>query len=125
MLILCKGLQRVTAEHQTRVTTGKVKELVDTLCGSMDRKFHRMEYNAVLSETTILDPRFKKLAFNDNRAVDEYPASQLHCKGAKREKRKQSMNKRSHKHLLFGGSLKNEQVETLQEGIPQQMQYWK
>ncbi|KAK7881407.1 hypothetical protein WMY93_029816 [Mugilogobius chulae] len=37
----------------------------------MDRKFHRMEYNSVLSETTILDPRFKKLAFNDNRAVDE------------------------------------------------------
>lgn len=71
MLILCKGLQRVTAEHQTRVTTGKVKELVDTLCASMDRKFHRMEYNAVLSETTILDPRFKKLAFHDNRAVDE------------------------------------------------------
>lgn len=35
------------------------------------RKFHRMEYNAVLSETTILDPRFTKLAFNDNRAVDE------------------------------------------------------
>ncbi|XP_076737306.1 zinc finger BED domain-containing protein 4-like [Maylandia zebra] len=71
MLILCKGLQRVTAEHQTRVTTGKVKELVDALCASMDRKFHRMEYNAVLSETTILDPRFKKLVFNDNRAVDE------------------------------------------------------
>uniref|UniRef100_A0A1A8U2M2 HAT C-terminal dimerisation domain-containing protein n=1 Tax=Nothobranchius furzeri TaxID=105023 RepID=A0A1A8U2M2_NOTFU len=71
MLILCKGLQRVTAEHQTRVTTGNVKELVDTLCGSMDRTFHRMEYNTVLSETTILDPRFKKLAFNDNRAVDE------------------------------------------------------
>ncbi|KAL7875152.1 hypothetical protein SRHO_G00061220 [Serrasalmus rhombeus] len=71
MLILCKGLQRVTAEHQTRVTTGKVRELVDALCASMERKFHRMEYNTVLSETTILDPRFKKLAFNDNRAVDE------------------------------------------------------
>ncbi|KAL4009459.1 hypothetical protein ACER0C_003311 [Sarotherodon galilaeus] len=71
MLILCKGLQRVTAEHQTRVTIGKVKELVDALCASMDRKFHRMEYNAVLCKTTILDPRFKKLVFNDNRAVDE------------------------------------------------------
>lgn len=30
-----------------------------------------MEYNTVLSETTVLDQRFKKLAFNDNRAVDE------------------------------------------------------
>ncbi|XP_051935570.1 E3 SUMO-protein ligase ZBED1-like [Hippocampus zosterae] len=71
VLILCKGLQKVTAEHQTSVTTGKVKELVDALCASMDRKFHRMEWNTVLSETTILDPRFKKLAFTDNRAVDE------------------------------------------------------
>ncbi|KAI4900017.1 hypothetical protein NFI96_023279 [Prochilodus magdalenae] len=71
MLILCKALQRVTAEHQTRVTTGEVKELVDALCASMERKIHRMEYHTVLSETTILDPRFKKLAFNQNRAVDE------------------------------------------------------
>ncbi|XP_019744386.1 zinc finger BED domain-containing protein 4-like [Hippocampus comes] len=71
VLILCKGLQKVTAEHQTRVTTGKVKELVDALCVSMDRKFHRMEWNTVLSETTILDPRFKKLAFTDNRADDK------------------------------------------------------
>nr|XP_046241207.1 zinc finger BED domain-containing protein 4-like [Scatophagus argus] len=71
MLILCRGLQRVTAQNQTSVTTANVKELVDALCASMDRKFHRMEYNTVLSETTILDPRFKKLAFNDTKAVDE------------------------------------------------------
>ncbi|XDV39228.1 hypothetical protein PO909_008492 [Leuciscus waleckii] len=32
---------------------------------------HRMEYNHVLSETTALDPRFKKLAFSDARAIDE------------------------------------------------------
>ncbi|CAL8403349.1 unnamed protein product [Arctogadus glacialis] len=37
----------------------------------MDRKVHRMEFNNVLSETTVLDPRFKRLAFNDNQAVDE------------------------------------------------------
>ncbi|KAJ4922851.1 hypothetical protein JOQ06_025923 [Pogonophryne albipinna] len=37
----------------------------------MDRKFHRMEYNTVLSESTVLDPTFKRLAFNDNCAVDE------------------------------------------------------
>ncbi|KAM4592402.1 E3 SUMO-protein ligase ZBED1-like [Odontesthes bonariensis] len=71
MLILCRGLQRVTAENQSRVTTESVKELVNSLCSSMDKKFHRMEYNTILSETTILDPRFKKVAFNDNRAVDE------------------------------------------------------
>ncbi|CAM4510891.1 unnamed protein product [Leuciscus chuanchicus] len=69
MLLLCKGLQRVTA--QQTVTMQKGKELVAALCSAMDRKFLRMEYNTVHSETTLLDPRFKKLAFNDNRAVDE------------------------------------------------------
>lgn len=73
MLLLCKGLQRITAHHQTggTLTTGKVRELVTALCVSMERKFHRMEYNVVLSETTVLDPRIKKLPFNDNRAIDE------------------------------------------------------
>ncbi|KAJ8333425.1 hypothetical protein SKAU_G00414330 [Synaphobranchus kaupii] len=73
MLLLCKGLQRITAHHQREATatTGQVRELVNTLCASMERKFHRMEYNHVLSETTALDPRFKKLAFSDNRALDE------------------------------------------------------
>ncbi|XP_039605910.1 uncharacterized protein LOC120526849 [Polypterus senegalus] len=71
MLILCKGLQRVTAHHQRSVTVDKVKELATALSSSMDRKFLRMEYNTVLSETTALDTRLKKVAFNDNRAVDE------------------------------------------------------
>ncbi|CAB1329114.1 unnamed protein product [Coregonus sp. 'balchen'] len=61
----------VTAENQWTVTVQKVKELVAALCSAMDRKFLRMEYNTVLSETTLLDPRFKKLAFSDRRAVDE------------------------------------------------------
>lgn len=104
-----------TAENQTSVTTANVKELVDTLCATMDRKFHRMEYNTVLSETTILDPRFKKLAFNDTKAFDEAIqrittaaarfSQPLHCQGAKRD---QKMSKRGHKNLLFGGSSKNE-----------------
>lgn len=71
MLLLCKGLQRVTAQNQRTVTVQKVKDLVATLCSAMDRKFLRMEYNTVLSETTLLDPRFKKLAFSDGRATDE------------------------------------------------------
>lgn len=71
MLILCRGLQKITLYQQTQVTKGKVGELVTALTASMDRKFHKMEYNTILSETTVLDPRFKKLAFNDNRALDE------------------------------------------------------
>ncbi|XP_052383386.1 zinc finger BED domain-containing protein 4-like [Oncorhynchus keta] len=56
MTLLCKGLQRITASHQreANVTTGHVTELMDTLCSSMDRKFHRMEYNHVLSEIATL-----------------------------------------------------------------------
>ncbi|CAB4060257.1 unnamed protein product [Lepeophtheirus salmonis] len=71
MLILCRGLQRVTVENQTSILTANVKELVNTLCAIMNKMFHRLEYNIVLSETTILDPRFKKLAFNDTTAFDE------------------------------------------------------
>lgn len=71
MLPLCRGLQKITAYHQTQATKESVVEMVAVLCTSMDRRFHRMEYNIVLSETTVLDPRFKKLAFNDDRAVDE------------------------------------------------------
>ena len=73
MILLFKGLQRITASHQreANVTTGHVTELMDTLCSSMDRKFHRIEYNHVLSETSALDPRFNKLAFSDARAIDE------------------------------------------------------
>ena len=67
IILLCDGLQRITASRQreANVTTGHVTELMDTLCSSMDRKFHRMEYRHVLSETAALDPRFKKLAFSD------------------------------------------------------------
>jgi len=71
MLLLCRGLQKITTYNQTQVTKGKMTEFVTALCTSMDRKFLRMEYNTILSETSVLDPRFKRLAFHENRAVDE------------------------------------------------------
>ena len=71
LLPLCKGLQRVTVFNQRNVMVDKAKELANALCASMDRTFLRMEYDPVLSETTALDPRFKKFAFSDNKAVDE------------------------------------------------------
>ena len=125
--MLCKGLQRVTAEHQTRVTTGKVTELVAA-------QYHRIEYNSILSETSMLDPRFKKLAFNDNRVADE--ALQRISAAAARY---------SEPAPLPGGQEGEEATEDEQEepqasavwrffeeratgdttkGIPQQMQYW-
>ncbi|XP_069600377.1 zinc finger BED domain-containing protein 4-like [Ranitomeya imitator] len=73
MLLLCKGLQKVTAdrEREGALTTEQGRQLVSALIATMDRKFHNMEYNIVFSETTLLDPRFKKLAFSDTRAAEE------------------------------------------------------
>ncbi|KAJ8353165.1 hypothetical protein SKAU_G00207320 [Synaphobranchus kaupii] len=133
MLPLCKGLQWVTAHHQRSVTVDKVKELATALCSSMDRNFLRIEYNTVLSETTALDPRFKKLAFSDNRAMDEalqrITAAAARCnpilhQRAKRKKLEQGRVHRNHKLLLCGGSLTKEQQETLQGEIPQLILYW-
>ena len=75
MLILCKGLQRVTAEHQTRVTAGKVTELVAAFCSSMDRKFHKIEYKYSLRNQHVWPTIFKKLAFNDNRDLQRISAA--------------------------------------------------
>ena len=44
---------------------------MDSLRSSMNEKFHGMEYIHILAETAVLDPRFKKLAFSDARAIDE------------------------------------------------------
>ena len=73
MIILCRGLQTATTQHiaMGTVASEKIVEMVNALSASMERKFHRMEYNSVFAESAILDPRFKKLAFNDNKAVDE------------------------------------------------------
>lgn len=73
MIILCRGLQTAIAQHIAMGTfaPGKIVELVNALSASMERKFHRMQCNSVFAESAILDPRFKKLAFNDNKAVDE------------------------------------------------------
>jgi hypothetical protein len=139
MLILSRGLQRVTTEHQSRVTTACVKDLVNSLSSSMDKKFHRIEYNAVLSETTILDPRFKKADFSASSTTEQstkpskelpqqHPGIGIHltCKGVMEERREQQhMSRRSPKHRLFGGFLRSRQAETLQPGILQLMLFWR
>lgn len=79
MLLLSKGLQPVTAQHQLTVTVQKVKELVADLCSTMDRKYLRMEFNTVLSETALLDPRFKKLPFRNERATGDATKRNTTC----------------------------------------------
>lgn len=50
----------VTASKRLPLYKGEVKELATALCSTMDRRFLRMEYNTVLSETAALDPRLKR-----------------------------------------------------------------
>lgn len=71
MLLQCKGLQKVTVKNQRKVTKEEVNTVMTSLRMSMDRMFHRMKFNTILSEASVLDPRFKTLAFNNNRALDE------------------------------------------------------
>lgn len=108
MLLLCRGLQKITTYNQT----GKMTECVTSLCTSMDRKFHRMEYNTVLSKTSVLDPRFKSWPFMTTELLRAVPhhhhqqqqdapsaASQLSHQEAKREQVHQCQ-----KRLLFGAT---------------------
>lgn len=55
MILLCRGLQRVTAQHLSlgTIVSGKVVELVNSLSASMERKFHRIEYNSVFAECAV------------------------------------------------------------------------
>ncbi|KAK3854720.1 hypothetical protein Pcinc_038814 [Petrolisthes cinctipes] len=73
MIILCRGLQIATTHHQTSgtISTENITEMVQVISASMEKRFHRMEFNNVLAEASVLDPRFKKLAFNDSTALDE------------------------------------------------------
>ncbi|KAK3888618.1 hypothetical protein Pcinc_007344 [Petrolisthes cinctipes] len=73
MIILCRGLQIATTHHQTSgaISTENITEMVQVLSASMEKRFHRMEFNNVLAEASVLDPRYKKLAFNDSTALDE------------------------------------------------------
>ncbi|XP_051241559.1 E3 SUMO-protein ligase ZBED1-like [Dicentrarchus labrax] len=100
MLILCKGLQSVTADHQTRITMGKVKK----------PPFLTQDSRSWPSLKIV---RWMKLFRELVQQQQQDPASQVHCQGAKREKRQQNQN-RNHKHLLFGDSLRNEQLGKVQ-----------
>ncbi|KAJ8333549.1 hypothetical protein SKAU_G00415570 [Synaphobranchus kaupii] len=72
VILLAKGLQRVTANYQRSVTvTQQASDLVNSLCANMAGRFHRMEYNHTLGDAAVLDPRFKKVAFGDATAADE------------------------------------------------------
>ena len=72
-IILARGLQRVNANH---LRSGCFKQpvvvsLLTALNAEMAKHFHRIEFNALLSESSILDPRFKRKSFSDDQAATE------------------------------------------------------
>ncbi|KAF3832801.1 hypothetical protein F7725_026466, partial [Dissostichus mawsoni] len=71
VILLAKGLQKVTVSYQRSATTQQASDLGNSLCANMASRFLRMEYNHTLGDATALDPRFKKVAFGDARAADE------------------------------------------------------
>ncbi|CAK6969319.1 zinc finger BED domain-containing protein 1-like [Scomber scombrus] len=73
IIILARGLQRLTANY---LRTGRFKQplvvsLLSTLNAEMAKSFHRIEFHTLLSESSILDPRFKRKAFSDDQAANE------------------------------------------------------
>ena len=63
---LSRALQRLTV-----VYTGASGDLSHRLTVNMRRRFLNMEGNILLAGSTLLDPRFKKLAFSDQGAADK------------------------------------------------------
>ena len=73
IIILARGLQRVIANH---LRTGRFKRplvvsLITALNAEMAKRFHRIEFNSLLWESSILDPRFKRKTSSDDQAATE------------------------------------------------------
>ncbi|KAF2896786.1 hypothetical protein ILUMI_09389 [Ignelater luminosus] len=47
-----------------------IKKLIESLQASSHKRFHNIEYNKTFAEATLIDPRFKKYGFSDNRAFE-------------------------------------------------------
>ncbi|XP_063050592.1 E3 SUMO-protein ligase ZBED1-like [Engraulis encrasicolus] len=73
IILLARGLQRMTANHlrSNHFKENMTLDLLRALTDQMANRFLRMEYHTLLSESSILDPRFKKKAFSDGQAAIE------------------------------------------------------
>lgn len=70
IILLARSLQKLTGFKGT--SSDKV---YDTLSGEMRKRFLGIEKNPILASSTILDPRFNKLGFGDDAAVDKVKQS--------------------------------------------------
>lgn len=67
-IVYCKLINK-TVDKYTEETFTSIQEVINTLKFQMKMRFRDVETNVLLSEATILDPRFKKNGFSN---VDNY-----------------------------------------------------
>jgi len=68
----CKGTAKSCPAIAGAVSNhAPVISMMDSLAEEMQKRFHNIEHLRLLSEATLLDPRFKQRAFRDAAAADE------------------------------------------------------
>lgn len=86
VILLARGLQKLTAKCQRAASAGNLRDpvrvLVDSISTQMAHRFHKIESHVLLSEAAALDPRFKKKAFQQDEDADR--AYQRLCNAASR-----------------------------------------
>ncbi|MGH0151274.1 UNVERIFIED_CONTAM: hypothetical protein FKN15_059132 [Acipenser sinensis] len=72
VIIMAKGLLKITTTLKRNTTVPlSVINMLSVMQTSTSRRFHNIEYQALLAEASLLDPRFKKRVFTDDRAAEE------------------------------------------------------
>ncbi|KAJ4926117.1 hypothetical protein JOQ06_008300 [Pogonophryne albipinna] len=71
-ILMAWGLQRIVAHRQRNPSIHEpVKVMVNFLAADLEKRFGQVERVRVLAEATLLDPRFKKHAFVNERNAEE------------------------------------------------------
>ncbi|CAL1672038.1 unnamed protein product [Lasius platythorax] len=76
-MIYC--LKRKIESLRTRLQTPTAQTLIDRLQFQITKRFESITANRIIAVSTILDPRFKRLHFQQNELVACAAISQLHC----------------------------------------------
>ncbi|MBN3319230.1 PFD5 protein, partial [Atractosteus spatula] len=82
VIILARGLQRIAATRPRNAgLPGPVARMLSALQAAMSRRFDDIERQPQLAEASLLDPRFKRRAFTDERAAEEAVSSVVAAAG--------------------------------------------
>ena len=71
-ILMARGLQRATAHRQRNPSTHQpIRDMVDTLMLELLKRLGGIEQVTVFADATLLDPRFKKHAFVNERHAED------------------------------------------------------